>query len=86
MSRISAQYHVVQIGDCAVAADFDPMPNHGADAQDKNMKLGDDKLLRIGHLVILPHGQSHLPRKKSLSPITFASTPAVFDSPLQQRC
>ena len=38
---------VVQIGDCAVAADFDPTPNHRADAQDKNMKLVDDKFLRI---------------------------------------
>jgi hypothetical protein len=45
---------VVQIGDCAVAADFDSTPNHGVDAQDKNMKLVDDKLLKIGHLTALP--------------------------------
>jgi DNA polymerase-3 subunit delta len=57
----------VQIGDCAVAANFNPTPNHWTDAQNKNMKLVDNKLLRIAHWVILPHCQSHLPRKKSLS-------------------
>lgn len=53
---------VVQISDCAVAADFYPTPNHWIDAQDENMKLVDNKLLRIAHWVILPHC-----RKKSLS-------------------
>ncbi|BAZ70998.1 helicase RecD/TraA (plasmid) [Fischerella sp. NIES-4106] len=65
---------VVQIGDCAVALDFDSTPNHGTDAQDKNMKLVNNKLLRIDHWVILPHCQSHLPRKKSLSFITNIDT------------
>ena len=60
---------VVQIGDCAVALGFDSTPNHGTDAQDKNMKLVDNKLLRIAHWVILPYGQSHLPPKKSFSPM-----------------
>jgi hypothetical protein len=69
----------VQIGDRAVAANFDASPNHGTDAQDKNFELVDDYLLRVRHRGILSHFESFISPEKNRSHQTPATTFVVID-------
>jgi hypothetical protein len=47
---------------------FEPPPNHGTDAQDENLELVDDYLLRARHRAILPHFGSFPSPEKNRSP------------------
>lgn len=48
---------------------FEPSPNHGTDAQEKDLELVDGYLLRFRHRAILPHFGSFISPEKNRSPL-----------------
>jgi hypothetical protein len=50
-----------------VNMNFKPPPNHGTDAQNENLELVDDYLLRVRHRAILPHFGSFISPEKNRS-------------------